>query len=268
MSLKLLTYQILIKILGAFNLFPALITNKDELQALLKQLYPVSSGKAMIRLGSQGDGGYLLPDDLSGIEACFSPGVSSVSEFEKDCAERGMKVFLADKSVEGPATDHQLFHFSKKFIGAIQNDDFMTLENWVASSITDEFSDLLLQIDIEGYEYEVFLSSPERLMKRFRVIIAEFHRIDQLWNKSFFRFASSTFEKILQTHTCVHIHPNNAGISVQKDGFVLPQVMEFTFLRKDHIEEESTYQTVFPHPLDRDNASGNTLMLPKCWYSN
>lgn len=218
-------------------------------------------------MGPKADGGYLIPDDLEGIEACFSPGVSVLSGFEKDCANLGMKAFLADKSVDQPADEHELFNFKKIFIGATSNDDFITLDQWVSSSLDDASCDLLLQIDIEGCEYEVFLSATEALMQRFRIIVAEFHHLDQLWNKAFFNLAKPTFEKILQTHACVHIHPNNFGRAIRKGDLVIPEVMEFTFLRRDRIEH-SKYQTTFPHPFDDNNFEGHPpMILPDCWHS-
>ena len=257
----------ILKILSGKTWFPTRTTDRDELQSLFKRLYPISCDKELIRLGPKTDGGYLVPDDLEGIETCFSPGVSFVSGFEKECAELGMKVFLADKSVEGPAEKHELFCFTKKFIGATSNDNFMTIDNWVSSSIPGVNSDLLLQIDIEGYEYEVFLSASDSLMQRFRIIVAEFHQLPQLWNKPFYKLARSAFDKILQTHTCVHIHPNNCCGSHQKGGFTIPQIMEFTFLRNDRIVN-SSYQKSFPNPLDYDSTDNPTLPLPECWYSS
>lgn len=253
------------KALAFANVFPTRMTDPSNLRILLTTLHPISPEKELIRLGHQGDGGYLVPDDLTGISACFSPGVSRISGFEKDCADCGMKVFLADKSVDRPAEEHKLFHFSKKFIGAISNDDFMTLDSWVDTSLSDRDSDLLLQIDIEGYEYEVFLSTSEVLMRRFRIIVAEFHQLDQLWNKPFFNLASRTFEKILKTHSCVHIHPNNCRGSIKKDGIEIPKTMEFTFLKSDRIDHCS-YQQNFPNPLDCENTANAPLPLPSCWY--
>jgi hypothetical protein len=247
------------------NSFPTAVTHRGKLRSFLNKLYPLSGNKELIRLGPNGDGGYLVPNDLVAIQACFSPGVHVVSGFEKDCAELGMKVFLADRSVEGPAAEHALFHFTKKFVGAVSNDDFMTLDNWVASSLPETNSDLLLQIDIEGYEYEVFLSVSESLMRRFRIIVAEFHQLDQLWSRPFFNLAGRAFDKILQTHACVHIHPNNCCGSLQKDGLSIPRVMEFTFLRNDRIKN-SSYQKNFPSPLDYDNTANPSLVLPRCWY--
>ena len=256
---------IVIKIFSIVNVYPTKMTSRDDLQTLIYKLHPVSCSKELIRLGPKGDGGYLVPNDLDGIEACFSPGVSCVSGFEKDCADLGMKVFLADKSVEQPAESHRRFDFTKKFVGAISNDDFMTLGNWVNSSKLEPDSDLLLQIDIEGCEYEVFLSMPDSLLHRFRIIVVEFHQLAQLWSKPFFNIASTAFEKILQTHTCVHIHPNNYCGYLDVNGLKIPRVSEFTFLRNDRITDPS-FQIFFPNPLDVDSSDRPSLILPRCWY--
>jgi hypothetical protein len=48
---------------------------------------PVSTKYDLIRLGSPHDGGYLVPDCLVGIQACFSLGVSKVANFELDLTQ-------------------------------------------------------------------------------------------------------------------------------------------------------------------------------------
>lgn len=254
-----------IDILGIGNAFPAPMTDKNNLRSLIHKLSPMTTGHELIRLGPKGDGGYLVPNDLKGIEACFSPGVCQVSDFEKDCADLGMQVFMADRSVDKPATTHELFHFVKKYVGVTTNDDFMTVDNWVSESLPNSQSDLLLQIDIEGYEYEAFLAMSDKLMKRYRIIVAEFHDLDQLWNRPFFQLASRAFEKILQTHTCAHIHPNNIISPLNKGGLSIPPVLEFTFVRKDRIAHANPVVT-FPHSLDADNADVAHFALPECWY--
>ncbi len=237
-----------------------------EIRNLLRTLHPLSSPSGLVRMGSKDDGGYLVPNDLIGIEACFSPGVGYNSGFEKDCAGLNMQVFLADKSVDGPAEIHELFSFTKKFLGPNSNEDFITLDDWVTSSVQSSTSDLLLQIDIEGGEYEVFSTASKAVMQRFRIIVAEFHSLDQIWNDEFYNLADSAFSKILQTHSCVHIHPNNFCSVTQQNDLDIPSVMEFTFLRNDRINNFD-FQVNYPHRLDRDNASDNpTLKLPKCWY--
>ncbi len=246
------------------NVYQARRTETKQIVDLLNRLHPVA-GPALIRLGPEGDGGYLVPDDLEGIEAVFSPGVDEITGFEKDCADLGMKVFLADHSVEKPAEMHSLFHFTRKYVGVTTNDTFMTIDDWVDSVLPDSDGELLLQIDIEGFEYEVFLGASDQLMKRFRIIVAEFHQLDQAWNKPFFRIWSRVFDKILQTHACVHNHPNNYYRSIKRGGVEIPFLTEMTFYRRDRLTDPPFVEH-FPHPLDHDNTDNPTLPLPRCWY--
>lgn len=253
---------------GALPFFPTYVTELNRVKELIERLHPVANSNGLIRLGPDGDGGYLVPNDLKGIKACFSPGVSNVCGFEMDCAEMGMDVFMADASVEKPPQTHPRFNFTRKFIGCVARADFITLPDWVENSLADSKSDLLLQIDIEGYEYETFLSTPSEVLKRFRVVVAEFHNLDYLFSEPVFPFYSKTFEKILQTHTCVHIHPNNVSPLINVSGFQIPQLAEFTFLRNDRITQR-TFATEFPHPLDRDNVRERpSVRLPKSCYRN
>jgi len=255
------------KMLSLVDAFPTGMTNRNAIKILMKKLYPMNTGKELIRLGPNSDGGYLVPNDLSDIVACFSPGVSHVSGFEKQCAELGMKVFLADNSVDQTAVTHDLFHFTKKHIGAISSDKFMTIDNWVTASLPESQGDLILQMDIEGSEYETLLGISEGLIRQFRIIVVEFHRLDLLWSRPFYRLASRVFEKILQTHTCVHIHPNNIKKPLNKDRLSIPIEAEFTFLRTDRVID-ITYARNFPHHLDYDNTDKQHLTLPNCWYNN
>ena len=125
-------------------------TDKKLVLSLIENLHPFSTEKDLIRLGPNGDGGYLIPNDIEGIEACFSPGVADNYGFEIDCLNLGMETFLADKSADSPMIIENQFHFIKKFVGSISNEDFITMDDWVNSNIKDLKSELLLQMDIEG----------------------------------------------------------------------------------------------------------------------
>lgn len=244
------------------------ITPTDELKQLLEMLYPINCEKGLIRLGPKNDGGYLVPDDLVGIEACFSPGVSTVSGFEKDCANRNIKVFLADASVNAPAENDDLFDFIPMFIGSMNNENYLTLDRWVNSKVPDTSKELLLQMDIERAEYEVFHSLSEETISRFKIMVIEFHDLDEIFNYPFFKVISRVFKKILQTHHCVHIHPNNITNKNKLNGIETVQAMEFTFYKKECIGEIK-HQSSFPHKLDSDNSPKQpTISLPKSWHKN
>jgi len=242
-------------------------TNAEDVKNLIRSLRPVlPHGVPLIRLGAKADGGYLVPDDLGEIEACFSPGVAGVSSFELDCANRGMKVFMADKSVDSPTEKHELFHFLKKFVGSSVNEDYTTLDQWVKDSLTNSESDLLLQMDIEGFEWETILSVSDQLLNRFRIIVLECHYLEQLWNYHFFFICARVFQKILKGHCCVHIHPNNVVSSYSREGIEIPPGLEFTFYRRDRSRDFEA-ATIFPHPLDSDNTSNLPVVLSKEWYN-
>jgi hypothetical protein len=255
----------LLNLPGGLPFFPTKVKQIDEVRSFIRKLHPVTGGRRLIRMGPEGDGGYLVPDDLDGIEACFSPGVSNVAGFELDCANRGMKVFMADASVPKPPLSHPQFEFIKKFIGARTEGEFVTLEDWVHASLGDSNEDLLLQMDIEGYEYETILSTPVSVMNRFRIIVVEFHGIEGLCSEPLFSLYRLAFERILQTHACVHIHPNNYCQTITVQDLDLLQMAEFTFLRRDRVIDGS-YSSIYPHPLDRDNTERQVVVLPKSFY--
>lgn len=239
-----------------------------EIRNLLFQLRPRRCGRPLRRFGPPGDGGYLLPDDLDGIVACFSPGVCETSGFELDCARVGLPVYMADASVNGPAECSPLFHFTKKFLGAKNSGDFITLQHWVTESIGTQQGDLLLQMDIEGHEYDVLNSVDQDLLRRFRIVIIEFHGLRTIFNgrsQSWMQIRAA-FQRLLINHVCVHAHPNNTSSFDQIDDVVIPDLMEMTFLRKDR-SSTWTDSSVFPHPLDFDNdATLPRFTLPKCWF--
>lgn len=259
--------SMLVAILSRVNAFPTRKTEHARLEALMRRLHPVRTDRPLVRLGpAHDDGGYLVVDDLDGIGACFSPGVCEESGFEKDCADRGIPVFMADLTVDAPSVPHELFRFERKHVGVVADPDHLTLQGWVQSSGIEPDADLLLQMDIEGMEYEVLLAAPEALLRRTRILVVEFHRLEQLWNEPFFNLAQALFERILSTHACVHIHPNNCYDPFEKEGLAIPPIMEFTFHRKDRLTFQGP-QTLFPHPLDHDNTDRRlSVPLPKCWF--
>lgn len=239
--------------------------SRADLARFLASVRPVRTEHALIRLGCDADGGYLVPDDLEGVEACFSPGVATTCAFEEACAARGIRSFMADHSVDGPPVPHPLFHFEKKFLGARDDGVFTTLESWIGRNAPDA-KDMLLQMDIEGGEYPVLLSTSRETLSRFRTIVVEFHSLEMLAEKAGFQLVSLAFGRLTEDFDLVHAHVNNC-VGVQRHlGFDLPPVMEFTFHRKDRSRRREP-ATTFPHPLDRANCPGRPdLPLPACWY--
>jgi hypothetical protein len=244
-------------------------TEPSDVLGLIQKLRPKDWGGDMIRLGGMGDGGYVIPDDLEGVEYCFSPGVSTTSSFENDLADLKIKSFLADYSVDSPPVTRPELVFDKKFLGSSDRGHYMTLASWKDRYLKDYEGDMILQMDIEGCEYEVILNTPDHLLNQFRIIVMEFHELDRLFDPLCFRIISASFEKLLEYFDVVHIHPNNGCVHSVRTGDVeVPKVLEFTFLNKRRVKSTKA-QSVFPHKLDTDNFPDlPPFHLPKCWVSS
>jgi hypothetical protein len=259
--------QSIIDAIFKLGFFPTKSVNKSKLIQLIEKLRPVNTRHKMCRMGPEKDGGYVLPDDLDDINTCISPGVGDTVGFEKECANRGIDVVLADGTIEAPPCEHEKFHFVNKDLSHLGGDRCVSLEKIWQSFAKNKTGDLIIQMDIEGDEYKVIPSMSRNVMKSTRIMIIEFHGLQHMFSEPLFEIISSTFEKLLHNHTCVHIHPNNCREEFRIGGISIPKDMEFTFLRDDRILEP-TPATSFPHPLDCKNADTSSLPLPEIWYEN
>ena len=253
---------------GAFALGYNLadVTSDAAVRDLIGRLKPLHCGKELIRIGGASDGGYLIPNDLEGVEYCFSPGVGATSDFESHLATLNIKSFLADHSVDAPPVARPEFTFDRKFLAATDSETSFTLKSWRDKYLAPGKHDLLLEMDIEGSEYEVIVSTPSDMLADFRIMVIEFHSLDKMFDPFAYGVMKTCFEKILRHFDVVHIHPNNCCGRVKRRDIVVPRIMEFTFYNKNRVTE-TRYRNDFPHVLDRDNtARKKPLNLPPCWY--
>ena len=157
--------------------------------------------------------------------------------------------------------------FTKKYLGAFDNEIYITLDKWVSDNVpSDASEDLLLQMDIEGGEYATLLRASEETLRKFRIIAIEIHDIEGWGQINFFNIVEAFFEKLLNNFIVVHNHPNNCCGIVNMGEFLAPRVFELTFLRKDRANTEGFCKT-FPHALDRPNLPDKEdLILPQDWF--
>lgn len=244
------------------------ISRAEELQNvrdLISALRPMSGEKPLVRIGSpSGDGGYLLPDDFQDVAACISPGVSDEVGFDLQMTSMGIPVYMADASVLGPPVLNHQFHFSPLFLDSYSSTGCITLADYIKDLHPGR--DLVLQMDIEGAEWRVINSTPSNILERFRIIVMEAHRLDNLFSKFGYSEINAALRKLLLTHNVVHIHPNNVTDGISIGDIVVPSLLEFTFHRKDR-DIFTIKSRDYPHPLDRKNVSNKPdLILPRCWW--
>jgi len=239
-----------------------------NLIGLIIKLKPIKTQFDLMRVGPDQDGGYLIPDDIDDIAACYSPGVETKLTFGKDLFDSfGINSHLADYSLIEPPENLQPLSFTKKFVGAVTNKEHITLDSWVKNTPEYNFGkDLMLQLDIDGREYSTILATSEEILHRFRIVVIKVHNIDKWGHSAFFKIAESFFDKLLNQFNVVHTHFDNNGTIVNVGGVELPETIEFTFLSKAR-SESLGYINLLPDELDKPcNTQYHDQVLPDIWY--
>ena len=211
------------------------LTAKSEVLNLLERIRPQDNGHRLIRVGGPGDGGYLIPDDLTGISECFSPGSNKLSNFESEIAQNWqIKSFICDSADEKPSDLTALQDFTEAWVGpATDGKKYISLEDWVEEKSQSQ-GDLMLQIDVEGAEFLTLLAASTHLLNRFRIVVIELHFLEALKNKwAFDQIYFPFFDKILSEFDVVHLHPNNCCGTWTYGDFEFPRIIELTLHRKN-----------------------------------
>lgn len=234
------------------------LTPKSEIVALLERLRPVNNGHQLIRIGGPGDGGYLVPDDFEGIEECFSPGSNLLWSFEKSLQTQfGIRSFMCDTLDQKPSDLTNFQEFTQGWVGPYSDGQkFISLGDWMKSSVSTN-SDLILQMDIEGAEYQTLLSLSTSDLQRFRIIVIEIHFLEALKNRwAFEMIYRPFFSCLLDLYDVVHLHPNNCCGIWSMGNFEYPRIIELTLHRKDRSTQITNLMTT-SNPEDAPSVPNN-----------
>jgi hypothetical protein len=261
--------SIIKKILFKIGINIEKIANLKDIEIFISRFRENYKSIELIRIGGDADGGYLVPNILNDIKYCFSAGVGPVSAFEKHLSkDYKIQSFMADASVDCPAEQDNNFIFIKKFLSSRTNAEFITLKDWIKHSIQDSSDKIILQMDIEGGEFEVLIYETSEILAKFSLMIIEFHGLHKLSNKNFLVMIRGIFEKIYSNFSICHVHPNNhSGIYVL-NGLKIPSNIEVTFIRNDLINNLILNSKVsLPHYLDKKNCNKSPeIKMPEVWW--
>jgi hypothetical protein len=219
-------------------------------------LRPVETGWELRRIGNRGDGGYLVPDDLLDIAGCISPGVSEMMDFELQLSkEFNIPSALYDASIEVlPYTDQNI-KFHKLFVGNVNKSNYLPLSKTLDDFPNSKEASLVLQMDIEGDELIALGSLEESDLNKFRILVVEFHRLQDWQNQTVFqKLILPLFTRISDSFDIVHLHPNNCDGVFYVGGKTMPRALEITFHHKSRRKSMPSYVSI-PHSLDNPNSS-------------
>lgn len=233
------------------------LSNKNvgnQIKMIYKEFYPISILEDLLRFGGKSDGGYLIPTTKNTkYSGLISPGVGDSLSFESDFQDFVSKIILIDGSVNKPTNLPLNYVFYQKFLlgNSSRNIQEVTLKEILDIEFFNQ-NNLVLQMDIEGNEYEVLKEITTDNLLRFSLILIEFHFIEKILKQEGFSEIKSILDKLKKNFYLVHTHPNNAGRYFLHRFKKYPRVLETTWAIKQSVTPIDKI-TKLPHSLDQIN---------------
>lgn len=227
----------------------------ENIKAYLNLLRPLKIPlNKLIRIGGDGDGGYVMYDALivadymrggGGISdaKALSLGISNYSPWDLEMAKMGFKVIQYDGSIAKSPDEHHNITFYKKFIGLSDDEIYVTLETAIRQNEFKIDENNIMQCDIEGSEYEMLENADmENLSKYFTQVIFEFHGLNPEESQEVQR-RTKIMQKLNQYYVPIHIHFNNHGKIFYSKNLFFSTTIEVSYLRIDRAEQYKIYRT-------------------------
>jgi hypothetical protein len=216
-------------------------------------------GAGKVRIGRHFDGGYTMLDRFDGIEAAYSLGINDEISWDLNMAQKGVKIFQYDHTIEGLPYDHPLFNWKRIGITGKMGeaDNLATLESLIEANGHRGNRSLILKCDIEGAEWDMLMHAPNEIIRQFSQIVMELHNLHHVCAPGPADAVRKAIGNLYSSHKVVHVHANNYGGIGVVGGFPVPRVLEVTLARLDlgefEISDES-FPTAIDMPCNRDAA--------------
>jgi len=225
------------------RLYPFASAKKFESisQARLIEIFRIISkphltGYELCRFGSKNDGGYVVVNDFSESDTLVSLGIGDNVDFERAISKRLGRILAFDHTVDLPNKEIANLTFTKIGVKAEVAQNFITLNSIITNNTIS--GDLILKIDIEGWEWEVLDSLSSLELSRFKQIVGEFHGFHEIRN---FDRIERVISKLAENFLVTNSHANNWGDYQIIQKIAIPDVLEISWLRKDRVKGNPKY---------------------------
>ena len=216
-------------------------------------------GKKKLRLGNNGDGGYVLLDDFADIKIAYSLGISNMTNFDKALADKGIDVYMYDHTINRLPYKNKKFHWLKKGLGAknTRKKNLMTLMEMLEQNGHLKEKNMLLKIDVEGSEWETFNELPEEFLKKFKYIIGEFHSFKKnILKNEKSKIILSVLNKLNKTHQVFHKHCHSTIEAFVLGEYYFCNNIELSFIKREGNKFENDYSI---YPIDGLDFSDSSI---------
>ncbi len=206
-----------------------------------------------IRIGKDGDGGYIVADVPNAkYDLLLAGGIDNDISFEEQFLTKyeTSRCLAFDGTITSAPTTNPKIEYVCRNIGGVNEGNVSDLHD-----ILDQYQNIFVKMDIEGHEIPWYISLKDEHMNKLEQIVMEFH-----W--PFSKVEAAVFAKINRTHHLIHFHPNNClGVS-QHAGVWIPNIFEVTYLHKRHFASPPALSTdPIPGPLDMKNTANPDIHI-------
>ena len=227
--------------------------NQGDVLEVLRLITPRKVvGFSKVRIGCTGDGGYVMLDDFADVIGGLSFGIGGNDDWDLALADRGISVNQFDHTINAAPTRHNLLHFHKKMIGPQASDGAVTLPDLVKDYPASEHANIILKMDIEGDEWDVFEATAESALGRLSQIVCEFHDLHRLAEPDFRAKAKRVFSALNNTHAVIHVHANNFDFLYSVANIAIPGTLEIGFVARSRYSFTASDE-LFPASLNSPN---------------
>jgi hypothetical protein len=219
-------------------------------------------GPPKIRVGGDGDGGYIMLDDFEGTQIAYSIGIGDNVSWDLSLARRNIRIHQFDHTIDRPPISHPNFCFHRRKMAIIADEDNEDLRSMLRfaddASMT---SKPVLKIDIEHDEWDILDQVDPTVLRGFSQIVCELHWFGRGVSGDWLEKAERVLQKMNEDFQVVHVHGNNCAPYSLIAGVPMPSVLEVTYCNRSDYEFKYT-QELFPGLLDSpNNAAAPDLFL-------
>lgn len=207
----------------------------------------------LTRFGNNGDGGYVIPQDiLKNCKNLISCGISNDVSFENDYIKfvPDLKIYAYDGTINNfPSNNHINFIWEKFNISLQDTNTTITLDSIFNKYNLSEH--VCVKMDIEGAEYETLTNIDKNNFKKIDCLILEIHNI---YNR---KIEFNNLINLINTEfALIHKHDNNCGQYFNAENTIFADVYELTYINKQLLTNII--------PLEHETLPLNKLDYPNC----
>jgi len=222
-------------------------------------LRPVPSGHQFERIGSSGDGGYIVPRDVPPPQTVISIGVGHECSADDALAERGANVWQFDHTVTSSPSEHLNVRFIRRGLGRYEEEENFAPLAELIGLIEEPLGDMWLMLDAEGVEWDA-LADESAPLEDFKIISIEFHMLGGVAVPELLDVMLRGVRRLVVSHVPIAWSANDFAPIYAVAGHAIPDVPEVTFVAKSLFKRGSG--TVPSSVYRRNNERGPVAPTP------